>query len=424
MAVISFWGGIGVIGSSKILIEQEHWRVLLDCGLDFHPGRGLFREGITPRPDRELADLLRTGSAPRIPNLFASRYVAGTGLAGGSDGQTAVCVTHAHLDHIGLTGFVDPAITLYASPETAALMRALHAAHQDVGGRVPEFTEVEEGQPFDFGPFHITRYDVDHDVVGASGYLVETEDGTVAFTGDIRFHGRHPGRSVNFAHKAAGSRLLVCEGTMLSADFHNTVRQEEEVDRQFSALLDSAPSLVLMTLYPRNIERVEAFMRAARAHGREILWPQDTARFLQEMGLSGIREWGGGDLDAVSAQPAHYILQVTPQELPALLDLPLGPGAVFIHANGEPLGPFDPRYEALKDWLDFLHVPFRSIGTSGHATAEALENFVRMVRPDILVPLHSMNPERLLAPAGVDRWLPQGPGHRYPLAPGAENLGR
>ena len=37
MADISFWGGVGVIGSSKVLIEQDSWRVLLDMGLDFSP---------------------------------------------------------------------------------------------------------------------------------------------------------------------------------------------------------------------------------------------------------------------------------------------------------------------------------------------------------------------------------------------------
>jgi ribonuclease J len=41
----------------------------------------------------------------------------------------------------------------------------------------------------------VERFDLDHDVPGASGYLVTTSDGVLAFTGDIRFHGHHPERS-------------------------------------------------------------------------------------------------------------------------------------------------------------------------------------------------------------------------------------
>ncbi len=418
MAEISFWGGVGVIGSSKILVEQDGWRVLLDCGLDFHPGRGLFRDGVAPRAEHALADRLRTGGAPWLPRLYDPAYVAGTDLVGGGDGQTAVCITHAHLDHIGLTGFVDPSIPLFASPETASLMTALHAAHEDVEGHVPRFTAIEDQKPFNFGPFEITRYPVDHDIVGASGYSVATEDGVVAFTGDIRLHGRHPELSLAYAEHVAGARVFVCEGTMLSADFNRPVRSEEEVDSAFQQIVGRTPGLVLMSLYPRNIERVEFFLRIAESAGRRILWPASAANLFQTMGLSGIHEWTAEMMPDINAHPGQFVLQMDPENFPSLLDLPAA-GAAFVHANGEPLGPFDPRWDLLKDWLDFVHVPLWSIGTSGHATADALAHLVDLVRPDILVPLHSQAPDRLLAPPGARRWLPQGTGKRYPLSPAA-----
>lgn len=91
------------------------------------------------------------------------------------------------------------------------------------------------------------------------------------------------------------------------------------------------------------------------------------------------------------------------------------PGSVFVHANGEPLGAFDPGWDVLQDWLKFLHVPFWSIGTSGHASPEDLNRLVQWVQPDILFPLHSREPDRLLPPPGTLRWLPERGGKRYPL---------
>jgi hypothetical protein len=43
VAHIEFWGGVGVIGSSKVLIHDGGHRVLLDLGLDIPRGGDLFR---------------------------------------------------------------------------------------------------------------------------------------------------------------------------------------------------------------------------------------------------------------------------------------------------------------------------------------------------------------------------------------------
>lgn len=416
MADVSFWGGVGIIGSSKVLIEQDGWRVLLDFGLDFNPGGGLFRQGVTMRPSFQLLDRLKTGQIPLIPHIYRSDAMHGYPLAAGSDGKTALFVTHAHIDHIGLTGWVDPAIPIYCSPDTRRLMEALAVAGDVPEGYPPRLLEAGEESPINFGPFRVTRYSVDHDVVGASGYAVETENGVVAFTGDIRLHGRHPEKSLNFAQKVQGARALVIEGTTLSFGFQTSQRFETDVDDLFEEALKETPGLVLVTLYPRNLERVEAFMERARGVGRTILWPESMARMFQAWGLSDVQTWEASTSpNRVRQDPSQYVVVVQPDFLPWLLDLPLA-GAVFVHANGEPLGVFDPKWELLQEWLKFLRVPFWSIGTGGHASPDDLNRLVELVRPDILFPLHSQEPDRLIPPPGVVRWLPQRGGRRYSLA--------
>lgn len=416
MATVSFWGGVGVIGSSKILVEQDGWRVLLDFGLDYTPGAGPFRAGIRPRTGRELYDRLLTGLAPRIPHVYRSDLVEGTGLEGGTDGKTALFITHAHLDHMGLIGFVDPVLPMYASPETIRLVQALASAGDRVEGGDPVFRPLAAREPVQVGPLRVTRYDVDHDVAGASGYRVETENGVLAFTGDIRLHGRHPERSLRFAEAVRGARALVIEGTTLSMGFRNPVRTEQEVDALFEEALAQTPGLVMVSLYPRNVERVEAFSAAAARHGRSLLWPAMQARALSAWFDKEMPDWGGPALsEDIRRHPEQFVVQLAGYDIPWMLDFDPGPGSIYVHANGEPLGAYDPLWDVLQDWLRMRHVPFWSIGTSGHASPDDLNRLVSIVHPEILFPLHSQEPDRLLPPPGVERWLPER-GRFYNLA--------
>jgi ribonuclease J len=397
-----FNGGVGVIGSTKVEIVQDGWRVLLDMGDDI-PGReGLVRGPLRFTPGTELRTRLRLGEAPAIERLYRPEAVEGTGLAGGDDGRTALFITHAHLDHVGLLGWVDPSVPVYASEETVRMLDALESVGQGLaGGHIPVRT-MAEGEPLEFGPFVVERWRVDHDVPGASGYLVHTDGGVVAYPGDLRLHGRHPELTERFAEKARGAAALVMEGTTLSSDPRFTVRTEHDVEAAFEAELRRTPGLVLLAAYPRDIERVTAFIEIAARCGRTVMWPPEMAAFLRAYGVGGIEVL---DAAAVAREPARYVVQVAADRLETLLDLPVGPGASFLHANGEPLGPFQATWDLLQQWLVRLQVPFTIIGTSGHATPHDLHRVVELIAPSVLYPLHTIEPTRLLPPPGTLRVL-------------------
>ena len=405
MARLRFYGGVGVIGSTKVVVEQDGHRVVLDMGLDI-PGReGLVRAPLSLTPGSELRTRMRLGEAPPIERLYRPESVEGTGVPGGADGRTALFVTHAHIDHVGLLGWVDPAVPVHAAGETVAMLDALEATGQGLeGGHVP-VRPLPEGETVAVGPLVVERVAVDHDIPGASGYLVHTEDGVVAYTGDLRLHGRHPERTERFAERARGAAALVCEGTTLSADPRQTVRFEADVDAAFEAELRRTPGLVLMSAYPRDLERVEAFAAIAARCGRRLLWPPATAAFLRAMGLDDVRALDATALDDVRREPSRFVVQLAVSALETLLDLPAGPGAVFLHANGEPLGPFQAGWDLLQQWLARLQVPFTSIGASGHATPHDLHRVVEEVAPAVLYPVHSADPFRLQPPPGTLRVL-------------------
>src|SRR5437867_335393 len=96
MNTLSFWGAAGTVTGSKYLIETDHARVLIDCGLF----QGL----------RELRD--RNWQEPP----FNAANV------------NAVIITHAHIDHTGyLPRFVNHGFRgpVYCSRGTADLLKIL-----------------------------------------------------------------------------------------------------------------------------------------------------------------------------------------------------------------------------------------------------------------------------------------------------------
>ena len=410
MARLRFYGGVGVIGSTKIVVEQDGWRVVLDVGDDI-PGReGIVRGPLRLPAGSELRTRLRVGEAPPIEHFFRPEAVAGTGLAGGGDGRTVLCLSHCHIDHVGLLDWVDPGVPVHAAPETVRMLGAL-------GGGAGAVQPLAEGESLAVGPLVVERYAVDHDIPGASGFLVRTEDGVVAYTGDFRLHGRHPELTERFAERARGAAVLVTEGTTLSADPRVTVRFEREVDAAFDDALAQTPGLVLMSVYPRDIERIVSFQTIAGRHGRVVLWPAAVARFLRAWGLDDIRELDEEALAAARAEPSRFVVQVDVERLDILLDLPVGPGAVFLHANGEPLGPFQAGWELLQQWLAFLRVPFTVIGSSGHATPHDLHRVAELVAPKVLYPVHTIEPWRFAPPPGTLRVLAEY-GRWYDVARG------
>jgi ribonuclease J len=246
-----------------------------------------------------------------------------------------------------------------------------------------------------FGPIEVERVPVDHDVPGASGYLVRTGDGTLAFTGDLRFHGHHPERSRAFAERAAGCDVLVTEGTTLGWDEFHPSRTEADVEADFARLAAGTGDLLLCAVYPRDVERVERFLGIAAAAGRTLVWPDRTAAFLAGMGVEGVVAMSEVGLEGLRAAPGAYIVQFDADRFGDLLDLPIGPGTVFIHANGEPLGPFEPRWDLFARWLDRLGVKLERIGCSGHAYQDDLHEMVHRVGPKVLVPIHTFAPYRV-----------------------------
>ena len=87
-------------------------RVLLDLGMPLTaPDGGDFPWGT---PQRPTAELLAEGVLRNVPGVFPDDPTA--------PGVAAIILTHSHLDHFGLAHHAHPAIPVYGSAGTIAIL--------------------------------------------------------------------------------------------------------------------------------------------------------------------------------------------------------------------------------------------------------------------------------------------------------------
>jgi ribonuclease J len=454
MTSITVLAGERTIGGTQIVVEDGGARLIFDCGLSYDPAGDPFSQ-VLRRPGRVLADLIALGLAPAVPGLYATRWLeslpdSNRPAATNGGKPLAVALSHSHLDHAQLAGFVEPAVPVYCASATARIVEALGALGSSLAPSGRRFTETTPDDAFTVGPMRARLLPVDHDVCGASGLLIETTSGTIAYSGDLRLHGAAPERSLAFARatRAAGARLLILEGTRLrpmepqagmpSAAFE---RGETEVAPLVAQTLREARDAIgVILLTPENGERVEALARAMQDIGRLLVLdvhglvlataalgrglavphavyvPSGLARRFEQqeddVALTRLRAAIAAAPAQVTsrdiaADPGHFLLRLDWPYLADLLDVvPPGAGGVAIHADGLPLGPFDPAWRQLLWWVERLGLRLVPAGSSGHAVPADLTAVARESGAPVVMAVHSLYPE-LLQTGGARLLLPE-----------------
>jgi ribonuclease J len=440
VTTVTVLAGARTIGGTLIVVEDEGARLLFDAGMAFDPAGDPFAHVVNNR-DRAFTNVLSLGLAPYIPDFFDPAPAAGArslpspAIAPGS-GPRAVLLSHSHLDHSHLAGFVDPSIPIHASAACARIVDLQGRTARSISP-APRSLVVPPEEHFTVGPMEVELLPVDHDVCGARGAIIRTTGGTIAYSGDLRLHGVHPDESLAFVRAAreAEAAVLILEGTRLSpsaapAGPHG--RAESEVAPAAAAIMEryaKRPATVLLT--PENGERVEALARAAAdAERLLLLTPEEHATVEAALGRPIAEPFGIYaepsmareetrdnrlvDRTEVAADPGAYLVALPFPRFADFLDI-VRPeqGGVVMHANGAPLGPFDPAWPALQWWAGRLGLQVLDIGSSGHAAPSALATLARESGAPTVMAIHSRAPEAM--PVEPERLLLPVLGRRYDL---------
>ncbi len=401
-------------------LAAEGARLILDLGLplvdedgepfEFAPG------------DRTAAQLVADGVLPDVEGLYAHDR---PGVAG-------VVISHGHMDHYGLAGYLHPEVPVHASEGTCALIRvtegflgrgpALHRLRV-LAKRPGEKNRYESTQ---IGPFRVQPFAVDHSAPDATALAVSAGGKTVLYSGDLRCGGRTSFRFGNLLREAPqGVDALLLEGTTLGSG-REPPSTELDVERRMTALLGSADDLALVFCSSQNLDRLVSAYKAARRNRRALVIDLYTAYLLRQLaplsdavpqfdwpGLRVLYAWrhaqrladmgqreflyevarAGARVKAeeIARSPQRFfVLARAGRGLQRVCSWARDPWRIVaIWSMWEGYLRRDPSVERT---FDGLGARFRVVHTSGHASADQLRQLVSSLSPRRVVPVHTFSP--------------------------------
>lgn len=520
MVRLTFHDGAGCIGGNKILLEADDTTLLLDFGVNFGAAGVYFDEFLKQRDGRGTLDLLELGLLPPLAGAYrpdlespaSEWWRRNPGRAARIDG---VLLSHAHIDHSGLISYLSRDIPVITGPVTAAVAKAMQdtaksgvaaevcyitqrepdgsgilktpdyrtAAHEQrrfvlLGELGPGFEEFwrrppgsralvaapPEIQRLDVRPgnLRVKRFDVDHSIPGASAFAVETSEGWVVYTGDLRLHGMNAGATRAFFQAAAALEplALVTEGTHPGTGEPVT---EQDVFQNAGEAVERARGVVIADFGPRNVVRLLSFLEIARRTGRRLAVTTRDAYLLEALraaGEPGVPDpaadphlcvyakargaqagWEKALLDrldgrvvdaaAVAADQDGYILCFSYYDINELIDIQPR-GGTYIYSSSEAFNEeMHIDLDRLRAWIRHFGLQFageppdragrggeRGFHASGHIHGAGIEEMVETIRPQVLVAVHTESPQWFRERFGGDGLLvvpERGEAVRLPL---------
>ena len=389
-------------------------RALLDLGMPLvGPDGGDFPRGTPQRPTEEL---IAEGVLPDAPGVYPHDPTA--------PAVAAIILTHSHLDHYGLAHHAHPAIPVYGSEGTIAILEVGRVFFPDA--KLPaDLRVLPTDEPVHFGALSVTAIPVDHAAPDSRALLVEGDDQRLLYTGDLRAHGRTGFRFERLLvdERVQGIDWLLCEGTTLgSSGGSHGLRSEAEVEEKLAELARGNPDkLVAVVASGQNVDRLVSCFRAAKRSGRQLVIDPYQAYVL--MKLSGLSKnipqftWEGVRVSF----PPHQVRRLEDAGLRNLArqmahegrvssdELAERPGRFLLCARGsfgvtkllDKIGPdhvelvwsmwsgYWERGSAVRTWAERRGVERQLIHSGGHAWPEDLERLHSAIAAQETILVHT-----------------------------------
>ncbi|MFM8269334.1 MAG: ribonuclease J [Pseudomonadota bacterium] len=239
-------GGLGEIGMNAMVFETQSDMVLIDCGLQF--------------PDSSYP-----GVEVLVPDLS---YVLER-----LDKLKGIIVTHGHDDHIGAIPFLlrEKDLDIYSTPFPRGLIE--QKLTEFSGVKEARFHPIEPRKKFSVGCFVFDPISVQHSIIEALAFAIETPVGVVIHSGDFKHDPKEASRGeITFqAFHEYGDRgvlLLLSDSTNAEREGHTL--SEMDIEKSFENILSKQTGRLIIALFASNIRRVERILALAKKQGKKV----------------------------------------------------------------------------------------------------------------------------------------------------------
>ncbi len=447
------YGGIDEIGGNCFLFEAENANVLFDFGRSFK-NEGIYYAGfLLPRTSQGLTDFLEFNIIPKINGLYADDF--DVNFPGDRKRIQGCFLSHAHMDHYGNINLLSEDIPVYMGETAKIILTSVQETSRPRFGR-PYIRPPSEKRPSNVRTFRtgdtiqisgltITPVHVDHSIPGAYAFILEDrkEDLVIGYSGDVRLHGWRQDLTADFIRiaKEKGVQILLMEGTNIDEDFD---QNEPQVQQDVSESIQNTKGLAIANYTLRDIDRFRSFYIAAVENSRKLLINLKQAHLLKllqrdiNLDIPSIDDpsievyqrpkgrYYRWEQEIIQDPEIHiindpgfehqkYIFHCDFWNLTDLIDIQ-PKNATYFYSHGDPFseeGIID--YNRMMEWVKAFKFDFRQFHASGHAPRKDLQHIVEEIAPEILIPIHSENPEKYKEIVDIPLILPSR-GHSINLS--------
>lgn len=456
------------------MVEDKGTKVFLDFGMQMGKVNQYFGEFLQPRALNGMGDLFEFGLLPKLKGLYRQDYSKHMNFESSKEpAYDAIILTHAHLDHAAYLHYLRPDIPVYCSEPTKLILQGL----QDTGGKEEYLTfkknfqlyrnskgemsrlkgedaqeprkvsTFENKKRFALDSIEVEPLAVDHSVPGVTGFIVHTSKASIAYTADIRYHGRRAKDTQAFVNRCKESEIdiMLCEGTRVEETFSKT---ESDVERDVKEVVAKTKKLVICAYPPRDLDRLLSFYNAAKEAERDLVIDMKQAYLLKLFQTSETwkkvfpsptdkrikvyiprKSWGivGRDVERwtekqllqdydvwerefidygnavnyqdVAANQKDLSFFCSDYQLHQLIDIRPDEGSSYIRSLTEPFDDeMELKEERVKRWLVHFGLiasekDWNHSHVSGHGSGDQIKKIIEGVDSKKLVPIHTEHEE-------------------------------
>ncbi|UKK63397.1 MBL fold metallo-hydrolase [Prevotella communis] len=345
------------------------------------------------------------------------------GMTHGDLSKSALLITHYHGDHIGSIIKLPKELPIYMGKVGRDIQRVLSnhlknkiEAHKVMLERLEHVNTFREGNVFKFGPFSIMPVTVDHSAFDAYAFKIVADGVSVYHTGDFRLHGFRSGKIPDMLQKYVGKvDYVVCEGTNVARP-KAASKEEYRLQKDFETLFkDNKGCVVYMS--STNIDRLFALYQAAQK-ARRAFYVDEYQKEVMDTVVNSGSIWTKSKLyqygkhepksliydkydknsffvsdsfkDALSEYGYVLIARANPRFDKLIEQIPGEKKRVLSMWNGyvkEGSNAYNENLaRSLDEDFDYMH-------TSGHIDMSDLREFLRLLHPNGIIPIHTEKPE-------------------------------
>lgn len=399
--------GAREIGGSCVDLQSSGSRILVDLGLPL-VDESRERFDSDKIKNKSKTELIKNRILPDIKGLYKEEEPAFNGIL----------LSHAHQDHYGLLSFVNSQIPIYLSEGCKELIETSRYFGQTDFEPINTQT-LKSWHSFDVGDFKVSPYMVDHSAFDAMAFLIEAGDKRLFYSGDFRGHGR---KSILFQKMLENPikdiTCLMLEGSMFGRG-RGEYQTETDVENKLVELLGNKESLYFVACSSQNIDRLVSIYKACVRSNRIFVIDPYTAYILDKLKKisSNIPQFDWVENMKIFFVPNTYTdkmaedkslfkfksAKITYDEMQAVRDRLVIKDTYktrWIFAKKKDLFNTTLIYSLwsgylpdVKPFWDENNVPVIEVHCSGHAYIEDLRDFVKALKPEYIIPIHTFYPE-------------------------------